>query len=132
MLTLFTPAPELCDGRDLTGKELAERGMLMAETHANQVHENWSEKAFDWFVKYIRHYGLTHSFKTEDVRTYAEANGFESPPSLRAWGSIVMKVAKAGYIEKVGYTQVDNAKAHSANCSLWKVVSLNCESKKVA
>lgn len=130
-LTLFTPAVELCDTTK-TGQELAEQGMLIAEQHANQVHPNWSEKAFEWFLKYIQLNGLKHQFKTEDVRAYAEANGFEAPPSLRAWGSIVVKVAKAGFIKSAGYIKVENAKAHSTPATLWKVVSLNCETKKVA
>lgn len=129
-LNLFNqPAVELCD-TNKTGAELAEQGMLHAEQHANIVHEGWSENALEWFVKYIKHFGRGHQFKTEDVRKYAELNGFDVPPSLRAWGAIVLKAAKAGLIKKAGYAQVENAKAHKANCSLWEVTNL--EIKKVA
>lgn len=31
-----------------------------------------------------------------------------------------MTAAKRGYIEKVGYIQVENPKAHKANAALWK------------
>ena len=32
----------------------------------------------------------------------------------------MVTAAKRGYIEKVGYIQIENPKAHRANAALWK------------
>ena len=98
-------------------KEAKEAGMQRAVKHADQVHDSWSTKAFDLFKSYLV---LTSSpFKVEDFREWAK-NLLPSPPSLRAFGAITVKAKKAGLIRHVGYAQVENIKAHKANCSLWQ------------
>lgn len=93
--------------------------MQQSERHANEVHEGWSEKAYGLFKSFL--VLTTGPFKVEDFREWAK-NLLPAPPSLRAFGSITVKAKKAGLIRHVGYAQVDNAKAHRANCSLWKRV----------
>jgi hypothetical protein len=99
-----------------TGRDLKERGMNQAETHANQVHEKWSEKAYDLFKAFL--VKTSSPFKIEDFREYVK-NLLPAPPSLRAFGGVAMRAAKSGLIKRVGYAKVNNAKAHQANASLW-------------
>lgn len=99
------------------GKELKEKGIKKATDHAELVHDGWNKTA-DYFFKYF----VTHSknpFKMEDFREWVKGM-LPSPPSLRAFGGVTVRAVRAGLIEKVGYAQVTNAKAHRANCSLWK------------
>jgi hypothetical protein len=99
------------------GKQLKERGMQKAVDHANQVHTDWSEKAFEFLKSFI----IEHKkFLAEDVRYYS-AGKVPEPPSQRAWGSVIVRAAKAGLIRRVGYEQVKNVKAHRANASVWAV-----------
>ncbi len=50
-----------------------------------------------------------------------EAKGIvPEPPSLRAWGAVLLSAAKRGWIRQVGYVHVDNPKAHKANAALWE------------
>lgn len=113
---------DLFDQPPLTGRELAQAGMNRAIVHADEVVENWSEDAYSMFLKYISQFGSGYRFIGEQARTYAEAMKLPKPPSLRAWGAIMVRAAKSGVITKVGYSQVRNSKAHGANCSLWEVV----------
>jgi hypothetical protein len=57
----------------------------------------------------------------EDVRKSAIGT-VEEPPSLRAWGSIIVKASKNGFIKRVGYKQVNNPLAHKTPASLWAIV----------
>jgi hypothetical protein len=93
-----------------------DKGIEKAEKSANELHENWSERAY-WFFKYF----VTHSekpFKIEEFREWV-AEMLPAPRSLRAFGGIAMRAAKEGLIKRVGFAQVDNVKAHRANCALW-------------
>ena len=92
-----------------TGNELKIIGMQRAENNAGAL---WAEKAYTHLLNYAR----THAeFMAEDMR-----EGFDLPPSLRAWGAIISKAKRNEVITHVGYGQVKNAKAHQANASIWK------------
>jgi hypothetical protein len=41
------------------------------------------------------------------------------PPSLRAWGSVLLTAARRGWIKQVGYIKVENVKAHRTPAALW-------------
>lgn len=93
-------------------------GIKKAEDHANSVHESWSDKAYEFLRQYIRH---DAEFMTEQIREASEGIVPE-PPSKRAWGSIVLKAARAGLIKKIGYKSVSNPKANATPATLWRVV----------
>lgn len=101
------------------GKTLKEAGMRKAVAHANQVHPDWSEKVY-WFFKYWIRY-QKQPFKMESFREWCK-DLIPEPPSLRAYGPIPARAKKEGLIVHAGYAQVENAKAHRANCSLWRRV----------
>lgn len=99
------------------GNKLREAGMAQAVDHANAVHQDWSEKAFEFLKVFIKSNPM---FMTEDLR-YASQGIVPSPASQRAWGSIIRRAALEGLIFRSGYGQVKNSKAHRANAGVWKV-----------
>jgi hypothetical protein len=99
------------------GQILRDKGIKKAVSHAQDVcGDDWQKKALDFLYFYV----LNHqTFSGEMVRL--EAKGFvPEPPSLRAWGAIIVSGAKRGWIRQVGFIHVENVKAHRANAALWK------------
>ena len=108
-----------------TGTELRDKGISSALDHAELAHENWGDQAYAFLKKYAR----THrQFMAEDVRQASEGIVPE-PPSKRAWGGIIVRGKIAGIIERIGYGQVNNPKAHRANAAVWQ--SKICNPRKV-
>ena len=99
------------------GAELRDKGIKKALDNANNTHDKWSDKAYDFLLKYIKY---QNQFMTEDVRVASE-KAIPKPPSNRAWGSVILKAAKSGLINRVGFANVKNAKAHKTPASVWRV-----------
>ena len=99
------------------GTQLRDRGIKQAIDNADDTHERWSEKAYKFLTNWIK---TQYEFMTEDVRIASEKE-IPKPPSNRAWGGIVVRAARAGLINKVGFSNVKNPKAHSTPASIWRV-----------
>jgi len=99
------------------GAKLRDKGIKKALDNANNTHDKWSNKAYDFLLKYIKY---QNQFMTEDVRVASE-KAIPKPPSNRAWGSVILKAAKSGLINRVGFANVKNAKAHKTPASVWRV-----------
>jgi len=99
-----------------SGEVLRDKGIARAVKHAEEIHDDWQKKALDFLYLYAR----THDrFSGEMVRQ--EAKGIVSdPPSLRAWGAVMLSGAKRRWIRQVGFIHVQNEKAHRANAALWE------------
>lgn len=96
-------------------KQVTDKAIQRAVDHADAVHNAWSDRAYEFLVEFIRN---NPSFMTEDVR-YAAQGIVLTPPSLRAWGSVIRRAVKAGLIKHVAYRNVKNINAHSALASVW-------------
>lgn len=106
----------------LTGKDLRDSGMALAESHANAVHKDWSVKAMNALITYIN-VGNRESFMCEDVRAYAEDKCLiDTPPNNRAWGGVIARAVKANLIKRVGYANVKNSRAHCTPAAVWSAV----------
>lgn len=103
---------------EMTGEELKVEGMARAVNHADQKEPEWSSIAFSFLLQYIRSHD---QFMGEDVRM-ASFGIVPEPPSARAWGSIISRAAKGGFITRIGYESVTNAKAHRSPASVWRVI----------
>jgi hypothetical protein len=107
------------------GERLKEDGMQRAIDHADAVSEispQWSQRAFNAAVQYVREFPSGHQFKTEDVRLWADKhNKIEQPPSDRAWGGVIVKLANQKLIYKVGHAVVNNPNAHRCFATLWAI-----------
>ena len=99
------------------GAELRDKGIKKALDNANNTHNEWSDKAYDFLLKYIKY---QNQFMTEDVRVASE-KAIPKPPSNRAWGSVILRASRSGLINRVGFANVKNAKAHKTPASVWRV-----------
>jgi hypothetical protein len=98
-------------------QRITEAHIQIAEDHANAVHPNWSESAFEYLKVYLSH--TRSQFMVEDFREAAQ-QVIPTPPSLRAYGAVILKAAKAGLVRKVGYGKVRNIRAHRTPATLWQ------------
>jgi len=106
--------------KGLSGEDFKQEGIERSKNNADASHNgNWSQIAFDYLIKYIRN-PKVKTFMTEDVRL-ASGDTVPEPPSLRAWGSVIVRANKEGFISAVGYDKVSNPKAHNAFARVWKV-----------
>lgn len=100
------------------GEKLKEQGMERAVTHANNVHEGWSEKAMDKLKEFMKE--NQGEFMCEDVRSYSALDAsFPFPPSNRSWGHIFKEAEKNGLIKNLGYGITKNPKSHRTPASVW-------------
>ena len=106
---------EIVQGSFDFSKQVTDAAIQRAVDHANVVHEDWSEKAFDFLKGYAE---INPRFMTEDVRN-ASAGAVPEPPSARAWGGVVRRAVKAGIIYQRGTDRVKNVRAHGANAAVW-------------
>jgi hypothetical protein len=90
-------------------------GIRDSVEHADREISGWSDWAMWALLEYADN--ALGTFLTEDVRAFARAGGLPDPPDGRAWGAVMRRAAKAGYIKSVGYRA-----ARSSNLSpkvLW-------------
>lgn len=98
--------------------EARDAGIAQAIDHANDVSNDWSERAYMVLQDFLNiHVG---DFMVEELRSYAALIDFEIPPSSRAWGGIIRKAAFAGLVEKVGVQNTTNVKSHCTPASVWR------------
>lgn len=93
-------------------------GMAIASDHAEACYNGWNDVAYNFLVSFL---STRSTFMTEDVREASDGI-VPNPPSNRAWGSVVVRAAKNGLIERIGYGEVSNKKAHCTPASIWRTV----------
>lgn len=100
-----------------TGRDLAREGAQRAVDHAERKHPGWYDQA----TEFVRQYALDHhEFMCEAARRFAEARGIAPPPDKRAWGSVMTRAARAGYVRKIGFACATDPKVHMNPAGLWK------------
>lgn len=99
-----------------TARERRDRGIRQAEASANELHDNWSDVAYDFLKGYIK---INPVFQAEDVR-FASQGIVPSPKSQRAWGAVILRAAREGLIWQDGFRKVKNVNAHRTPAALWK------------
>lgn len=98
-------------------------GIQQAADHAEEVHHDWGELAFEAlrvFAAGKRASGQV--FTSEQVRSSIAAAAVPAPPHLRAWGSVFQRAARERLIEKVGVTHSAAAHCHLSYVAQWKAV----------
>lgn len=103
------------------GRELGHAAAEAAARHADRVSTDWSERALELLRRYCEQHADVMS---EDVRRFADAQGLERPPELRAWGAVMQRGKAAGYIRHAGWTTAKDPRVHSNPVGIWK--SLIC------
>lgn len=85
-------------------KQRRESGMRRAVEHADAVHENWCEKAMQQLRVFVaQRQGAP--FLIEDFRLWAQFR-VPTPPAGGAWGPVVMRAAKSGWVRKSTETRM--------------------------
>lgn len=102
---------------NFSGEQLRDEGIKSATINANQVIDKWSERAYATLLKILP---SDINFMTEDIRAWSLNVGLPEPPSLRAWGGLILRASKNGLIEKIGHGKVSNAKAHHCFAAIWR------------
>lgn len=100
---------------------LRDESIQRAVDHADRVTSEWSDRAYGMLVRYVRALGSGARVTSEAIRNYAEWHDLPTPPDKRAWGAVVLKAARAGVIEKAGWTTANDPKVHCNPVSLWQV-----------
>jgi len=102
---------------DFTAPQLADAGIMTARRNADWASPGWNDVAYYYLKKFLLdHY---EPFLGEDVRNFAEASGFEIPPSKRAWGGVIRAGQRNGLIRFVGYGVTQNPTAHCSRATRW-------------
>lgn len=101
------------------GKIERDKGLAQAVTHANEDSWGWSDKAYDLFKKWLAEKKVGDQFMIEDFRVDIFGK-LEEPPSRRSFGGLTGKGVRDSLIEKAGYGQVKNVRAHATPVTIWK------------
>ena len=100
------------------GEMLRNAGINQSLINANSKIDNWSGIAYQFLVDYAK---SNDQYMAEDVRT-ASIDIVPEPPSKRAWGAIFAKASRKKIIERVGYGNVKNPKAHCTPATIWRTI----------
>jgi hypothetical protein len=95
-----------------------DNGIAVTMANAESKIPGWTDAAFEQLCEFVD--GNPFEFMTEDVRAFAERNGLESPPNLKAWSGVMLRAAKMKIIKKVGIGQRKQPQAHRAFTTIWK------------
>ncbi len=106
-----------------SGEYLRDVGITKAIDNADKKHENWSDLAYEFLRGYIEQHS---EFMAEDLRA-ASTGTIPDPPSLRAWGGVIVRAVKEGLISRKEFRNVQNPKAHRTPATLWEVVNYQKE-----
>ena len=101
-----------------TSIEFTRAGIKKAEDSANRLHTNWSEKAYEYLKRYVASRKPGERFLAEDIRQDAETC-VPTPPSYRAWGSVLRRAIMEQVVRKVGFANVSNVRAHKAVATVY-------------
>lgn len=95
---------------------LRDVGIARAEAHAERVEPGWKDEAYAILERFcaVRRGCI---FTSEDVRRWAELQGFQSPVP-KAWGGVFLKASRRGLIVKTG-TAIAKQR-HGSPCPQWR------------
>lgn len=97
-------------------------GIQKAVEHANQVNPEWSDKAYEMFVDWLKGWPSTFTFLMEDFRKVAQIRGLPDPPSARSFGGVALKAKFAGLIKSNGLKPTTSVTAHRCYANEWQKV----------
>jgi len=92
-------------------------GIKRAADHAGK---EWTEGAFEILKQFLRGWPADNLFMGEDVRFYADRLGYSKPPHLRAWGAVLVRAAREGFILNAGSDKVKDPNGHRGFATRWR------------
>jgi hypothetical protein len=96
-----------------------DKGIETSRAHTEAEIPEWSALALAELRRWIVSTGATE-FLLEDVRLACERN-VPIPPDKRAWGHVVLRAYKAGWIRKAGLRVKKSANQHCCYGTVWEV-----------
>lgn len=118
------PLLDLIEARKAQAREAwaaGEAGATRAADHAERVDPGWKDAALDALVRFAAE-ARGVPFMVEDVREYAEEHGLEPPPLQCAWGAVVLRAKREGYVVRAGVGTTRRGPAHAKLGALWTAV----------
>jgi len=108
----------MTDLLDLMGAaESGREGANRALDHANAVMPLWGDRA----LSAVRAYANSHDrFLTEDIRAWAHSQGLPRPPDSRAWGGVISRAVKAGWLVGDGFGRTKYGPGHARPMAIWQ------------
>ena len=114
----FNKKPDL---NEKEARRLKNEGIDRAVTKADKDNPGWSERAYQFFVnKFLLI--KNGPFMAEEFRSYCALMDFTLPDNARAFGGVIKRAAANGIIERVGFQNTKNKKAHLTPATLWRQV----------
>lgn len=105
----------------LSGEQLATQGLQNAVNKADHDYTNWSERCWQWFIKWLSKKPTGHHFLIEDYRRDVLAwNKIEKPNSDRAFGFISKRAVKMNLITSAGTAKTKSKGSHSTPANVWR------------
>lgn len=101
-----------------------DQGIKRAIDNADRHCADWSDRAFSLVQPYLMR-KAGEKITGEEVRQYVERMGLPNPPDKRSWGAIMLRAAKKGLLQKVGWTTASDPKVRCNPISLWVVTPFN-------
>lgn len=98
-------------------KALAEEGMARVKSSTEKALPGWSDMALE---KVRRFAAANEQFTVEVVKEQAYLDGLPKPPNESAWGPVMKRASKAGWITFVGFAATHQASRHGLPNRLWK------------
>ena len=99
----------------IAGLSDKDAGMALATGKADARHDGWSAQAYTFLAAYAGTHALFAGWQVvqdaRDQHAVPDASG-------KAWGSVFLKAARNGIIEKAGYTTDPNR--HANPIPLWR------------
>jgi hypothetical protein len=96
-----------------------DKGIETSRAHADDQIPEWGSLALAELRRWILAVNVD-TFLLEDFRLAAERN-IPIPPDKRAWGHVVLRAYKAGWIRKAGLRVKKSANQHCCYGTAWEV-----------
>ena len=101
-----------------------EQSIQAAAEHADRVHEDWTNQAFEkskLAIMSMKNRNIKE-FQICDLRRAIDTflTPLPIPPTKRAWGQISRLLRQAKLIEIIGYKPTNNQTAHNAIAAIYK------------
>lgn len=96
-------------------------GMERAKDHADRVAPGWSDRALTYLRRFLAMRGTGGRFIAPDVRDYAYATGLDRPPNERAWGSVLQRASRLGWIHEAGWGTYGDKTTNVHPVRAWRV-----------
>jgi len=93
-------------------------GISVAVLNADNHIAGWSDEAYRFMLAFLN--TNNHPFVAEEVRADAEEKGLPNPPDSRAWGAVILRVKKEGFIEFAGYQRTTGKSSHRRPATMWR------------